>query len=146
MLPVPRLDVALKRICDEPSTTDGARLLVDRLWPRGVTEERAALDGWLKELAPSTELRQWYDHDPARWEEFRRRYRAELQSQRPTIETLRRLATGKRVTLLYSSHDPVRNSAQVLKQLVEADSMKEGDHHETARTYPAAHTGPPAAA
>src|SRR5688572_15132370 len=104
------------------------------------------LDGWPKELAPSTELRQWYGDDPARWEEFRRRYRVELQSQRPAIETLRRLATGKPVTLLHSSRDPVRNSAQVLKSLVQADSLKQGDHHETDRTYPAAHHGPPAAA
>lgn len=146
MLPVPQLDVALKRIYDDPATTDGARFLVDRLWPRGVTEERVALDGWLKELAPSDELRQWYGDDPTRWEEFRRCYRAELQSQRPKVETLRRLATGKRVTLLHSSPDPVRNGAQVLKSIVEADSMKEGDHHETARTYPAAHNGPSAAA
>jgi len=131
MLPVPQIDVTLKRIYDAPVATDGTRLLVDRVWPRGVSKERAALDGWLKELAPSTALRQWYGHDPARWQEFRRRYRAELRSRRPMIESLRRLATGKRVTLLYSSRDPVRNNAQVLKRLVDPDSMKEGDHHET---------------
>jgi uncharacterized protein YeaO (DUF488 family) len=132
MLPVPRIDVALKRIYDEPAATDGKRLLVDRVWPRGVSKERAALDGWLKELAPSTKLRQWYGHDPARWEEFRRRYRGELLSRRPMIESLRRLATGKRVTLLYASRDAARNNAQVLKRLVETDSIKEGDRHETA--------------
>jgi uncharacterized protein YeaO (DUF488 family) len=134
MLPVPQPDVALKRIDGDPAATDGARFLVDRLWPNGVTEEHAALDGWLKELAPSTELRQWHGDDPARWEEFRRRYRVELRSQRPKIEPLRRLATRKRVTLLYSGRDPLRNSAQVLKSLVEAGSMKEVDHHETDRT------------
>jgi uncharacterized protein YeaO (DUF488 family) len=117
---VPQVDVALKRIYDEPSPADGARVLVDRLWPRGVSRKRAALDNWLKELGPSTALRQWYGHDPARWEEFRRRYRKELQSRRPIIESLRRLATGKRVTLLYASRDPMRNNAQVLKHLVEA--------------------------
>lgn len=122
MLPVPRIDVALKRIYDTPAATDGARILIDGLWPRGVSKERAALDGWLKELAPSRGLRQWYGHDPARWEEFRRRYRAELRSRRPMIESLRRLARARRVTLLYSSRDPVRNNAQVLKRLVEADS------------------------
>lgn len=120
MFPVPRIDVALKRIYDTPAATDGKRLLVDRVWPRGVSKERAALDGWLKELAPSTELRQWYGHDPARWEEFRRRYRGELRSRRPMVESLRRLATGKRVTLLYASREAARNNAQVLKQLVEA--------------------------
>ena len=120
MLPVPQVDLALKRIYDTPAATDGKRLLVDRVWPRGVSKERAALDGWLKELAPSTKLRQWYGHDPARWEEFRRRYRRELQSRRPMIESLRRLATGKRVTLLYASRDAARNNAQVLKHLVEA--------------------------
>jgi uncharacterized protein YeaO (DUF488 family) len=120
MLPVPPIDVALKRIYDEPAATDGARLLVDRLWPRGVSRERAALDGWLQELGPSTELRRWYGHDAARWQEFGRRYREELRARRPLIESLRRLATGRRVTLLYASRDPVRNNAQVLKQLVEA--------------------------
>jgi len=88
MLPVPRIDVALKRVYDEPAATDGKRLLIDRVWPRGVSKERAALDGWLKELAPSTKLRQWYGHDPARWEEFRRRYRGELRSRRTMIESL----------------------------------------------------------
>ena len=88
MLPVPRIDVALKRVYDEPAATDGKRLLIDRVWPRGVSKERAALDGWLKELAPSTKLRQWYGHDPARWEEFRRRYRGELRTRRTMIESL----------------------------------------------------------
>ena len=120
LLPAPEVDVALKRIYDEPAATDGACLLVDRLWPRGMNRERATLDGWLKELAPSTALRQWYGHDPARWEEFRRRYRTELRPRRPTIESLRRLATGKRVTLLYASRDPLHTHALVLKQLVES--------------------------
>jgi uncharacterized protein YeaO (DUF488 family) len=120
VLPVPPINVALKRIYDDPAASDGARILVDRLWPRGVSEKRAALDGWLKELGPSTELRRWYGHDPARWQEFRRRYREELRAQRPLIDSLRRLATGKRVTLLYASRDLVRNNAQVLKHLVEA--------------------------
>jgi uncharacterized protein YeaO (DUF488 family) len=120
VLPVPPINVALKRIFDDPAAADGARILVDRLWPRGVSEKRAALDGWLKELGPSTELRRWYGHDPERWQEFRRRYREELRARRPLIESLRRLATGKRVTLLYASRDPMRNNAQVLKHVVEA--------------------------
>jgi uncharacterized protein YeaO (DUF488 family) len=124
MLPVPQPDFAVKRIYEEPAPSDGARLLVDRLWPRGVSRQRAALDGWLKELAPSAKLRRWYGHDPARWEEFRRLYRAELRSQRPMIESLLRLATGKRVTLLYSSRDPARNNAQVLKHVITAEPLK----------------------
>jgi uncharacterized protein YeaO (DUF488 family) len=114
MWPMPQIDLALKRIYDAPAATDGKRLLVDRVWPRGVSKEHAALDGWLRELAPSTALRKWYGHDPARWTEFCKRYRAELRSQRPAMETLRRLATGNRVTLLDTSH----SNAAVLKELV----------------------------
>lgn len=119
-LPVPSPEVAVKRIYDAADPSDGVRLLVDRLWPRGVSRERAALDGWLKELAPSPRLRTWFGHDPARWEEFSRRYREELKSHRATIEALRRLATARRLTLLHASRDRVRNGAQVLKALVEA--------------------------
>ena len=118
MFPVPEVDVALKRIYEEPAAADGMRLLVDRVWPRGITKERAALDGWLRELAPSGALRKWYGHDPARWTEFRKRYRAELQSQRPAMESLRRLATGRRVTLLYAARDTSHSNAAVLKELV----------------------------
>ncbi len=121
MLPVPQVDVALKRIYDEPVATDGTRLLVDRVWPRGVSKERAALDGWLRELAPSAALRKWYGHDPARWAEFRRRYRAELRSQRPALDSLRRLATGRRVTLLYAARDSLHSNAAVLKEFVVDD-------------------------
>ena len=118
MLPVPEVDVALKRIYEEPAAADGMRLLVDRVWPRGVSKKRAALDGWLRELAPSTALRKWYGHDPARWNEFRTRYRAELRSQRPAMESLRRLATGRRVTLLYAARDTSHSNAAVLRELV----------------------------
>lgn len=118
MLPVPQIDLALKRIYDEPAPADGMRLLVDRLWPRGVSRKRAALDGWLRELAPSAALRKWYGHDPARWTEFRKRYRAELRAQRPAMESLRRLATGRRVTLLYAARDSSHSNAAVLKELV----------------------------
>ena len=118
MLPVPQVDVALKRIYEEPAAADGMRLLVDRVWPRGVSKERAALDGWLRELAPSAALRKWYGHDPARWAEFRECYRAELRSQGPAMESLRRLATGRRVTLLYATRDISHCNAAVLKELV----------------------------
>ena len=118
MLPTPQIDVAVKRIYDEPAAADGMRLLVDRIWPRGVSKERAALDGWLRELAPSPALRKWYGHDPARWTEFRKHYRAELRSRRPAMESLRRLATGRRVTLLYATRDSSRSNAAVLKELV----------------------------
>jgi uncharacterized protein YeaO (DUF488 family) len=118
MLPVPQVDVALKRIYEKPAAADGRRVLVDRLWPRGVSKERAALDGWLRELAPSESLRKWYGHDPARWPEFRRRYRAELRARRPALDALRRLATGRRVTLLYAARDSSHSNAAVLKDLV----------------------------
>ena len=118
MWPVPHIDVALKRIYDAPAATDGKRLLVDRVWPRGVSKEQAALDGWLRELAPSADLRKWYGHDPARWTEFRKRYRAELRSQRPALESLRRLVTGHRVTSLYATRDTSHSNAAVLKKFV----------------------------
>lgn len=121
MLPIPKIDVAVKRIYDEPSSADGMRLLVDRIWPRGVSKQHAALDGWLRELAPSAALRKWYGHDPARWAGFRERYRAELRSRRPAMESLRRLATGRRVTLLCATRDPSHSNAAVLKELVTYD-------------------------
>lgn len=120
-LPAPQVEVAVKRIYDRPAPDDGLRVLVDRLWPRGVSRRRAALDEWMAELAPSTALREWFGHEPSRWAEFQRRYRAELQSRGEAIEALRRLATAKRVTLLYAARDPLHNNAEVLKKLIEGD-------------------------
>jgi uncharacterized protein YeaO (DUF488 family) len=108
------MDVRLKRAYDPPESTDGYRVLIDRLWPRGVSRERAKLDCWEKELPPSTELRQWFGHEPSRFEEFRRRYIEELRSQRPRLAALRRRARDGTLTLVYSAHDTEHNDAVVL--------------------------------
>lgn len=108
------MDVRLKRAYDPPESTDGYRVLIDRLWPRGVSRERAKLDSWEKELPPSTELRQWFGHDPSRFEEFRRRYIEELRNQRPRLAALRRRARDGTLTLVYSAHDTEHNDAVVL--------------------------------
>ncbi len=110
--------VCIKRIYDAPDSADGYRALIDRLWPRGISRKRAALDAWLKELAPSTPLRLWFGHAPQRWTEFRRRYRAELRAQRALLEALRRRAQRQRVTLLYGSREPRINHAVVLRQVL----------------------------
>jgi uncharacterized protein YeaO (DUF488 family) len=97
--------VRLKRVYDPAESSDGYRALIDRLWPRGVSCKRAQLDGWECELSPSTELRQWFGHEPSRFEEFRRRYGEELRPQRPRIAELRRRAREGTLTLVYSAHD-----------------------------------------
>lgn len=111
---------AIKRVYETPHSSDGRRILVDRLWPRGLKKEAAKLDGWMKELAPSDELRRWFGHRPERWAEFQAKYRAELAS--PTVsESLKRLrALGRKgaVTLVYSARDETENNAQVLKQVL----------------------------
>jgi uncharacterized protein YeaO (DUF488 family) len=107
--------IRLKRAYDAPSATDGVRVLVDRLWPRGIKKTDACIDHWFKDLAPSTELRQWFAHDPARWEEFRRRYRAELANSSGRLDELRNLARAHRVTLIYAARDEAHNDAVVLR-------------------------------
>ncbi len=107
--------VAIKRIYEDPDPGDGYRVLIDRLWPRGISKQRAALDAWLVELAPSGALRTWFAHDPKRWAEFGRRYRAELRAQSAKLTQLRRLAARRRVTLLYGSREPRINHAVVLR-------------------------------
>lgn len=111
-------EVRIKRIYEAPETGDGYRALIDRLWPRGISRQRAALDAWLVELAPSTQLRLWFGHDPGRWSEFRRRYRAELRSQRQALEALRERAHRQRVTLLYGSRETRINHAAVLREVL----------------------------
>jgi uncharacterized protein YeaO (DUF488 family) len=111
--------IRLKRVYEEPAPDDGSRILVERLWPRGLSKERAAVDRWIKDVAPSPELRRWYNHDPARWDEFRRRYRAELRQKADTVEELRRECRGKTVTFVYAARDEGRNSALVLKDYLE---------------------------
>jgi uncharacterized protein YeaO (DUF488 family) len=107
-------DVRTKRIYDAPEPGDGYRLLVDRIWPRGVSRGRAKLDDWARELAPSDELRRWFDHDPDRFEEFRRRYVRELAAQPERLAALRARSREGRVTLLYSARDDRHNNAVVL--------------------------------
>ena len=114
------MDVTLKRIYDEPSPDDGARVLVDRIWPRGVRKEDAHLDAWVKAVAPSTQLRRWYGHDPEKFEEFARRYREELQSGdgQQALEELRRHADASRLTLLTASKDVRVSQAAVLVEVL----------------------------
>lgn len=111
-------NVKLKRAYKSPATDDGKRVLVDRLWPRGVKKADAAIDYWAKELAPSTELRKWFGHDPARWEEFRRRYSAEIKEHREEFDRLRDLALKGPVTLVYAAHDEMHNDAIVLREIL----------------------------
>jgi uncharacterized protein YeaO (DUF488 family) len=112
--------IRLKRVYDSPAANDGARYLVERLWPRGMTKEKAALKAWLKEVAPSPELRKWYGHDPEKWPEFQKRYREELKDEahREALAELREAARHGPVTLVYAAHDEERNSAAVLKQVL----------------------------
>jgi len=116
------MTVALKRVYEEPSPEDGARVLVDRLWPRGLTKEKAALDAWLKDLAPSDELRKWFHAHPLQWSKFRERYLKELSTAtaHDALQKLYDLMDERRhVTLLFASKNEERNNATVLKQLVE---------------------------
>jgi uncharacterized protein YeaO (DUF488 family) len=105
--------IEIKRVYDPPSPEDGARILVDRLWPRGVKKDVAALDHWAKDVAPSPDLRKWFGHQPERFKEFERRYRAEL-AHNSNIDALRAYAKNGRITLLYAAHDPRLNNAHVL--------------------------------
>jgi uncharacterized protein YeaO (DUF488 family) len=113
------LMIKVKRAYDEVSDDDGYRILVGRLWPRGVTKERAALDLWLKDVAPSTELRKWFGHDPKKWEEFSRRYWKELESKPQDINILKQKIKEGPVTLIYSAHDTDHNAAVALKEFLE---------------------------
>jgi uncharacterized protein YeaO (DUF488 family) len=114
----PAGDIRIKRIYDARAAADGYRALVDRLWPRGISKTRAALDAWLVELAPSTALRRWFRHEPRRFAEFTRRYRSELRAQRARLDELRARAARQRVTLLYAARDPRVNHAAVLRDLL----------------------------
>lgn len=109
--------VALKRAYEAPADSDGTRVLVDRLWPRGMTKAKARIDVWLKDVAPSTQLRKWFGHDPEKWAEFQQRYRAELKGSEALAE-LRRLVRAGHVTLVYSAKDEEHNDAVVLAKLL----------------------------
>jgi uncharacterized protein YeaO (DUF488 family) len=117
----------MKRVYEPAKRSDGYRILIDRLWPRGVSRERAALDAWDPELAPSTELRTWFGHDPGRFDEFRRRYVDELRSQRPGLTELRRRAREGTLTLVFSARDTKHNDAVVLAEVVRRGLPPERD-------------------
>lgn len=112
-------NVRIKRVYEAAATGDGFRVLVDRVWPRGVTKQKAAVDLWLKEIAPSTELRKWFGHDPERWDAFCSRYRLELAAQPALVDDLRVQAAKGALTLVYSAHDEMHNQAVVLKEVLE---------------------------
>jgi len=112
------IDVRAKRVYDPAEPGDGYRVLIDHVWPRGISRERAKLDEWARELAPSDELRRWFDHVPERFEQFRARYRDELNDQRERVEELRRRARKGRVTIVYAARDREHNNATVLAELV----------------------------
>jgi uncharacterized protein YeaO (DUF488 family) len=118
------MDVRVKRIYEPAAASDGERILIDRLWPRGFTHERAHVDEWARDLAPSVELRRWFGHDPARFEEFRRRYVAELASKETTLTPLRDRARRRRVTLVYSARDTDHNDAVVLAEVLLGEAAK----------------------
>ena len=107
--------IKIKRIYEDPSNDDGYRILVDRVWPRGVSKKEAKLDAWMKEIAPSEKLRKWFDHDPEKFEEFAQKYRKELVGKKACFEEIRQKAKGQTVTLLYGAGDTVHNQARVLQ-------------------------------
>lgn len=113
--------IRLKRAYDDPSRQDGLRILVERLWPRGVSKEQAAVDLWLKDLAPSTELRKWFGHDPDKWDEFRDRYRSELDDKGDLLTLLKHRTTEGNVTFVFAAKDVERNSAVALKEYLEEE-------------------------
>jgi uncharacterized protein YeaO (DUF488 family) len=123
--------IQIKRAYEPASKTDGARFLVERLWPRGIKKEALSLDAWLKDVAPSTELRQWFQHDPAKWQEFRKRYSRELEDNPEAWERLLSRGRRGRVTLVYSSHDEEHNNAVALKNFLE-QKMKSSVRHKAA--------------
>ncbi len=113
-------ELKLKRVYEKPEKADGIRILVDRLWPRGLTKEKAALDLWLKEVAPSTELRKWFGHDPKKWRSFRARYQSELKRHPDELKLIKNKASEGTVTLFYGARDQEHNEAIVLKQLLDS--------------------------
>jgi len=119
------MEVRLKRAYDPAAASDGYRVLIDRLWPRGVSREKARLDEWARELAPSTELRRWFDHEPARFAQFRRRYTEELAAQETKLRELRRRAREGTVTLVYGARDTEHNDAVVLAEILRRESQPE---------------------
>jgi len=110
--------IQIKRIYEPPAASDGTRILVDRLWPRGVTREEARIDAWINDAGPSDALRRWYAHDPGKWPEFRARYIAELKHNPAVVELQDMAAKSKTITLLFAAKDNLRNNATVLKKFL----------------------------
>lgn len=113
------MSIRLKRAYDKPAQNDGRRVLVDRMWPRGVRKDEAAIDQWLKEIAPSSDLRQWFGHDPEKWDEFKRRYFAELDRHKDDLAPLAEQARNGRLTLVFAAKDEARNNAVALKEYLQ---------------------------
>jgi uncharacterized protein YeaO (DUF488 family) len=111
------MKIKIKRVYEKPDKDDGIRILVDRLWPRGLTKEKAGVDLWLKDIAPSTELRKWFGHDPEKWEEFRKRYHHELKWDEEQVSLLKDQMKKGMVTLVYGAKDEKHNQAVILKEL-----------------------------
>lgn len=116
--------IKLKRAYQKPDVADGERILVDRLWPRGLTKQEAGIDLWLKAIAPSTELRKWFGHDPSKWKEFQKRYAAELKQHPDLIKELKRKATEGTITLIYAARDEEYNEAVLLKKVLQRSSRR----------------------
>jgi uncharacterized protein YeaO (DUF488 family) len=114
------MNIRIKRVYEEPDTEDGTRILVDRLWPRGLTKEKAKVDRWLKDVAPSTELRKWFAHDAAKWTEFQARYREELKKNKEQLSLLKQEAAKGTVTLVYGARDEQHNEAVILQKLLKS--------------------------
>lgn len=112
------MNIRIKRVYQQADGNDGVRILVDRLWPRGLTKEKARIDLWLKEIAPSTELRKWFNHDPEKWKRFRGRYETEIRHKDDLIKVLKQKASEGTVTLVYAARDEKHNEALVLKQFL----------------------------
>jgi uncharacterized protein YeaO (DUF488 family) len=113
------MNIKIKRVYEQPAKDDGRRILVDRLWPRGLTKGKASVDLWLKEIAPSTELRKWFGHDPDKWKRFRGRYETEIRHKDDLIKMLKRKAREGTITLIYAARDEKHNEALVLKQFLQ---------------------------
>jgi uncharacterized protein YeaO (DUF488 family) len=118
--------ISVKRVYDPPSATDGVRVLIDRLWPRGLSKAAARVDMWPRDLSPSTALRQWYGHEAGKWPEFKRRYRAELAEHADALAALAAQARRRKVTLLFGSKEPRLNNAYALKEILQARGSRAG--------------------
>ena len=113
------MSIKVKRVYDEPAKSDGLRVLVDRIWPRGLKKSDAQIDEWFREIAPSTSLRKWFKHDPSKWEQFKRKYGTELEEHRDEVEKLARKSGKRRVTLLFGAKDTAHNNALAQKEYLE---------------------------